>query len=217
MMKKLLCLSIIISLLICAAGCKNQSGNVSDEFPPSENTPPVEAPGEISLALSKLLELIEKPYSSVDVNIAVTTDIAELSARYTVTQSKVTYSIEQLNLLPSLDNITDISPDHKTTVSGEAVVENGEVTDLSGNKVALPSGSELTGRFRFEESNLQNIVVGDGSLSADVISASAFYGTEVDMSDVKVKVEYSDTAVEKITVTYKTEKSSVEAVYVFEG
>ena len=51
---------------------------------------------------------------------------------------------------------------------------------------------------------------------ADVVSAADFCGTDADVKHMAIVIEYSDTAIEKATITYKTDYSSVELVYVFE-
>lgn len=118
--------------------------------------------------------------------------------------------------MPSNGNITDLPSNYKTTVTGYALIENGQVIELDGNKdVDLPSYDELKGSFNFDESNFKNAVVGTNSLEADVVSPSQFYGADVDMSNLKVKVEYTDTLLTKITISYSTTNASVQTVYVF--
>ena len=198
-MKKIIYVLMIFALLITATGC-------SDDEIKGENE-----------VICELLDLLtQKEYSVIEISIKTSTDPAQLRSHYKVTQGSVAYSIEQLNLLPSLENVAELSPDQKKTISGTAIIENGEVIELDGNSVTLPSGDELMGKFSFDEKNLQNIVVENGTLTADVILPSAFYGVEVDMTNVKIAVKYSESAIEMITVSYKTEKSAVEAVYKFE-
>ena len=161
-------------------------------------------------------DLADQDYSNIKIDIVVTTGFAELYSNYTLTQSNVVYSIERLNLLPSNGNITDLPSSYKTTVTGYALIENGQVIELDGNKdVALPSYDELKGNFNFDESNFKNAVVGTNSLEGDVVSPSQFYGADVDMSNLKVKVEYTETSLTKLTISYSTTNASVQTVYVF--
>lgn len=201
-MKKLICAMLMLALVVCVSACSDTDVELSDGA---------------SLVCDLLEELIDREYVSVNVTVVTDTEFAQLSARYYINENSVTYSIEQLNLLPSLDGAGEPSPDAKTLTEGVAIIENGEIVELNGEDVTLPEGSELTGKFNFDADNLQNIVAENGVLTADVISPSQFYGAEVDMKDVKVAVKYSDSAVEEITVSYSTEKAAVRATYEFEG
>lgn len=201
-MKKLICAMLLLALLLCAAACSDTDIELSDEA---------------SLVCDLLEELIDREYVSVNVTVVTNTEFAQLFASYCVSENSVTYSIEQLNLLPSLDGTGEIPPDAKTLTEGVAVIENGEIVEINGEGVTLPEGSALTGKFNFDAENLQNIVAENGILTADVISPSQFYGVEVDMKDVKVAVKYSDAAIDEITVSYSTEKATVQATYEFEG
>ena len=163
-----------------------------------------------------LNDLADRDYSNIKIDITVTTGFAELYSNYVLTQSNVVYSIERLNLLPSDGNITDLSSNYKTTVTGYALIENGQVVELDGDKdITLPSYDELKGNFNFDESNFKNAVVGNNSFEAEVISPSQFYGADVDMSNLKVKVEYTETSLTKIIIFYSTTNASVQTIYVF--
>lgn len=200
MIKKIICVVSIFAFLVCTTGCLEDDVVNQD-----------------SLVCELLQDLSEKSYLSTEISIVTTTEFAQLSANYFVTQNNVTYSIEQLNLLPSCEDINGLLQDYKTLITGEAVIKDGEVIELDGNSITLPSDNELMGKFNFDEKNFQNIVVESGLLTADVISPSQFYGTAVDMQDVKIAVKYSETSIEEIVVSYETEKSTVQAVYEFES
>ena len=75
----------------------------------------------------------------------------------------------------------------------------------------------MKGAFDFKESSFQNIQSENGRFAADVADVSAFVGVDKTISDMKIVVEYSDTAFQKITISYKTSNSTVMTVYVFES
>ena len=139
----------------------------------------------------------------------------QLSANYTLTQNNVSYSVEQLNTLPSNGDLTGISPEYKTTYTGCAKIVDGKVTELDGEEVIIPSYDELKGNFSFAESNFKNVTTQGRSLSADVDSPSSFYGSTVNVQNMKVIVEYTETAFSKMIITYQTDNSTVTTTYEF--
>lgn len=209
-MKKIIILIVLSMLLVCVTSCSGSKN-------PGQTTQ-----NDINQQTTKnvyelLNSLAEKNYSTVRVNIVTTTDFVELCSNYVLTQSVVTYSIERLNLLSSDGNITNLSPDYKTTTSGYAQIDNGQVVELNGNKdVTLPSYSELKGSFNFDESNFKNVAAENNSFEAEVVSPMQFYGTNVEVSNLKVKVEYTDTSFAKIIISYTTTSATVQTVYEFE-
>jgi hypothetical protein len=74
----------------------------------------------------------------------------------------------------------------------------------------------LKGNFNFDESNFKNIVAGNNSFEAEVISPTQFYGADVDISNLKVKVDYTDTALAKMIISYSTDNATIQTVYAFE-
>ena len=109
-----------------------------------------------------------------------------------------------------------INKDKRMKVLIYALIENGQVVELDGDKdVNFPSYDELKGNVHFVESNFKNAVVATNSFEADVVFPSQFYGVNVDMSNLKVKVEYTKTSLTKITTSYSTTNATVQTVYVF--
>ncbi len=208
-MKKLISIILFLALLTCTTSCTilSGSGNTPD-------TPNID-PSDTQTIYERLCEMADKSYASVKLKIVTTTATAEISANYVLTKTDVTYSIEQLNTLPTDGNITGVSSNFKTEFSGTAKVENGKLITVDGDNVSFPSYSELKGSFSFNEENFRNAVVGNGSFKADVISPSAFYGTSIDAKEMSIDVTFSDDSLIRVTVTYKTENASVKTVYDF--
>ena len=209
-MKKIIVLFIIVSMLsMCLTACSG--ANSPDPTPGGSNSLGTQAVCELLDALAN------QEYYDIKIDITVTTDFAQLRSSYALTRNDVSYSIDRLNLFPSDGNITDLPSNYKTTVSGYAVIENGQVILLDGNSdIELPSYKELKGNFNFDKDNFTNIVVDDNSFEADVISPSQFYGANVDMTDLKVKVEYTESYLENISIFYSTANATVQTVYVFD-
>lgn len=207
----LLILAILATFVACDDKGNNQNnGNGTD----TEQTTP--NPEVVKTTYDILNELATQPYSKVKLDIFTVTGDVELKASYTLTGSEVSYSVEQLNLLPSDGNIENVSPDYKVTLSGSATVENGKITKVDGEAVSIPSYDELKGSFKFKESNFKNIQIENGKITADVVSSSEFFGTNKTINNMKITVEYTDSALQKITITYNTINSAVTTVYEFE-
>ena len=225
-MKKIISIALIFALLMCFASCGGGKDTTTTARPndtttikpddttttvPNEPDPP---PSET--VYDVLNRLSKEKYQKVKLNITTVTEDITLKANYVLTASLVEYSIEQLNKLPVDGNFDGMSPNHKVTLTGTATIENGKVTKLDGAYVTLPNYDELKGSFNFGEDNFTGITTQSGKFTASVKSPSKLLGTEKNLTDMKITVEYSSTALKKITLSYKTSDSPVTTVYEFE-
>lgn len=222
MKKRIISIIAIFVLLSCFVAC-DQNGDQQDTETSSnaeQTTQPqeTESGDEQNRSVYDILGAFAKQsYGKVTLDITTLTGDFTLSANYSLTANEVTYSVERLNMLPTDGNFENVSSDYKQTLSGTATIENGEVTTLDGESVTLPSYDELEGNFDFKESNFKNVAVSEGRFSAEVVSASAFMGTDKSLHNMKIIVEYNDVMLQKITITYNTSNSNVTSVYVFEN
>jgi len=209
-MKKTIILLITVSmLLMCMTAC---SGLLYPELTPGGDTPPTV---ETETIYEKLDKLSDMNYQVVRLDIVTTMGDIQLSSYYILTKSNVRYSVERLNMLPLDGDVTEASAEYKTTHLGSAKIVNGIITEFDSAGVTLPSYNELKGKFSFNESNFKNAVVGINTFEADVVSSSQFYGADVNVRNLKVKVEYTDASLIRITVTYNTTNATVQNVYTF--
>ena len=205
-------LAIVISVVSC---------NKKDPTPPEVTTPDSQQTTEGNTQENPktiwetLQELSQQKHSKVKLYIKTVTGDIELNANYTLTNTNVTYSVEQLNLLPPDGDLTNVSQNYKTTLSGTATIKNGKVDKFDGEVVNIPLYDELKGTFNFKESNFKNIKMENGKLIADVTSVSDFMGTSKNLSNMKIVVTYNDTALQKLEITYNTTNSTVTTVYEF--
>ena len=207
-MKKIITsMILLLVLLICMTACSG----LKDNKPTSGEDSTVE-----QTVYEQLDALTDVHYKKVKVRVVTDTDNVQLFAEYVLTQYNVQYSIEQLNKLPPNGDITGISPEYKSTITGTASVDNGEMIILDGVEVTLPTYDALKGDFNFDENNLKNVIIEDNVLKAEVVSSSTFYGSEVNVENMKITVEYTQTAFSKIIITYQTAYSSVKTTYEFE-
>lgn len=208
MKKTLLSILLLFALLLSMTACfdfESESKN-----PTGENPPPV-----TKTVYETLTELSAKQYDKVTLTVSVTAGDVTLDACYTVTESKVAYTVEQLNKLPTDGTWDGVSPDPIVTLSGTATVSNGKITHVDGDPVTLPEG-ELNGKFGFSEGNFKNVTAENGRFRAEVLSPAAFLGTKSDADDMTVDVTFTQTALRTVMLTYSTAQSSVITTYTFE-
>lgn len=166
--------------------------------------------------LAAVAELSKKSYSKVTVSITTVTGDINLKAKYVVTESSVTYEVEQMSLLPSVDGVESTVPEYKVKLSGVATVENGVVTRLDGDEVSIPDYSSLSGAFKFDTDNLKNVYKQGSLLYADASSVAEFFGVERELGAGKLVIDYTDEALNQIIVSYTDGGSKVTAIYRFE-
>ena len=151
MKKSIVALILSFALLMCMTAC---SGSKDPEpTPGGDTTTPTPPPPVTETIYDKLDDFADLNYQQIKLSIVTVTGDIQLSANYTLTPSNVSYSVEQLNMLPSNGDLTGISPEYKTTHTGYAKIVDGNVTELDGEGVTLPSFVELKGSFSFAESN----------------------------------------------------------------
>ena len=216
-MKKLIIIFAALSmLLMCMTACSESGDSEQKPDPKPDPTPGGSDTSDVQSVYDLLDELASEDYSNIKIDIEVATGFATLHSSYDLTNRNVVYRIEKLNTLPSDGNLTDLPSSPKTTVTGYALIENGQVVELDGDSdIDLPSYNELRGSFNFSEGNFTNVVSEGGYFEADVISPSSFFGTYVDMRELKVEIEYTQSALMEITLSYKTSSSTVQTVYEF--
>ena len=191
MKTKKLFVCIAAGALICLAGCGSKNGGRFDA----------------------LNEMLAADYTEIVVTVTNTFDGGStLTGNYTVTQTaegkKVEYSVERFDEI-SLEG----SQGTKITLTGTAIVKDGEIVSTTGDEMDLPAGIE--GGFTFSADCFSNAVFGEGSMEADVKNASKFFGTAVLCTDMKVEAEFQE-VLTSLRIGYTaTDGTAVEYVYAF--
>ena len=81
----------------------------------------------------------------------------------------------------------------------------------------MPSYEQLKGSFDFSSENFTNVNSSSkGTFTADVISPSDFFGSDINATNVKVIVEYGDSGLKSIKINYNTSDSNVLIFYKFQ-
>lgn len=201
MKKIILSFVLIFSLLMSFAACN--SGGSKDDPTPEETV------------YNTLDRLAKNNYSEIKITTSVKTGDIELTANYILTDTNVTYSVEQMSMLPTDGVLDNVSAADKIVLSGTATVKDGAVLTLDGASVNLPAYDELKGAFNFKEDYFSNVKEEGGKFSADVSAPADFLGTAKLLSNLKIEVEYNSNAITKLTLVYTTANSAVTTVYLF--
>lgn len=76
---------------------------------------------------------------------------------------------------------------------------------------------DLVPTFNFSSTALANGVVHTGSLTADIINTTEFFGKELDVTNVQLTVYYNTTAINSITINYTSDiGNNVIITYTFQ-
>lgn len=162
---------------------------------------------------NKDLEKLNELAASLDANYVLTISVEsesgnEANKEYTVSTENGTTAVhakfETINSFSvNGDDIT--APDSYTTVTERNLTSE----EVANGRFNLPA-------FNFSSSNLSNIVIVNGTLSAKVASIKNLMGTTLDASNIKLTVKYSNTAIQSIVINYTTSQNdTVTLSYTF--
>lgn len=190
---------VIMTLCVVAAVC----GGCATEETPANPAEYEELNAKLKLNYSQIV-------------LTVTNEIDEktvLNSEYTMKFSggttTITYSVEQLSEL-SLDSTAS----EKITLVGEAKVENGNVSYVSGDSANLDVLTAGAG-LNFKKEYFANIDLTGVYLDADVTNPGGFMGSALDCTEMKVYATFL-VAFYDIKVTYTAQNGNhVEYLYTF--
>ncbi len=160
-------------------------------------------------------EMMKMSYSQIDVSVTNTFDEnTSLKSEYKVSYSgnsiTVTYEVEKFSAF-ELDGPL---PGFKTTMKGEAVIENGTIVSVNGDEVDLPATVMKPG-FTFKKKYFADATLTDAYFIADVKEPNRFFDTNIPCSNMKVKATFLE-VFHDIRITYTSERGSeVEYKYLF--
>ena len=218
-MKKLAILLLIFSMLLLMTSCDIYDlitqlaggGNGPSEDPDDNNYSEM-----TDSDYDQLNELFENIGENLTVKVESNNRGVILNAEYVISEDSVRYTVEQLNMLPEDADINKLPESMITEYSGEAHLnENGEIIDEGGEVILLPEGEVMSGNISFDEKNFR-----DGKRSADgfegeAISVPAFLGVDMQVDSMNVKVDYSETGISRLILTYIKGDATVTVIYEF--
>lgn len=194
MKKRILTLVAVATAACCLSACTD--GSAADEY-------------------AKLNEMLNANYSQVVLTVTDAFDEdtslkSEYVIKYSESSVTVNYTVEKF-AESSLDNP---STDLKLTLIGEAVINDGVVVPVSGDDINLTPDIARTG-FTFKGEYFENAELAGIYFTADVKNASAFLGSQLTCTGMKVEATFLEVFYD-INVTYTSASGSrVEFNYVF--
>ena len=196
MKKRLLTIAAIGVAVCCLGACKPaSSGTAADEY-------------------DDLNAMLNADYSQIVLTVTNTYDEdTSLKSEYTITYSETQITVEY-----SVERFVDISLDNpskeiKTTLSGVAVIINDDIS-FNGDEVDITAEIAKPG-LTFKKDYFKNAQLTGNYLIADVKNASAFLGSQLNCSDMKVNAIFLDMFYE-IQISYISESGNkVEIEYLF--
>lgn len=196
MKKQFLAFAAIGVAVCCFGACaKNTDNGGNDEY-------------------DALNTMLKADYSQIALTVTNTYDEdTSLKSEYTIT-----YSDTQITVKYSVEKFVEISLDNpsaevKTTLTGVAIIKDGDIT-FTGDDAGITADIAYPG-LTFKKSYFKNAQYADMYLIADVTNASAFLGSQLKCTDMKVKAIFLD-VFHEIQISYVSEiGSKVEYAYTF--
>lgn len=193
-MKKIF-ISAAIAATLCLTACGAEESTDKDEY-------------------ERLNEMLAAKYSEITLTVTDTFDEnTVLSSEYIFT-----YAEDGVTVKFAVERFSPIGPgtfsdETKQTLTGQAVIKDGEIVSASGAEFSLPDFS--ASGFTFKTEYFENINLSEGCLIADVKNANDFLGTELSCSDMKLKAVFAE-FFDTIEITYTSAAgSSVKYLYTF--
>lgn len=217
--KRLLTILLIISMLLLTTSCEVYDFIM--QLPSGDNGPTVNPDGTITYVdmtaadYDEINKLMDKTGDNVTVKVTSNNRGAILNAEYVITADTVRYTVDQLNKLPEDADINKLPGAMSSSYSGEARInENGEIVS-DGEQIALPEGEVMSGKLNFNEDNFRNGKRSPTGFEGEVISVSSLMGVKMNVDSMTVKVDYDETAISRIILTYVKDKATVTVTYEF--
>ena len=218
-MKKLAILLLIFSMLLLMTSCDIYDlitqlvggGNGPSEDPDDNNYSEM-----TDSDYDQLNELFENIGENLTVKVESNNRGVILNAEYVISEDSVRYTVEQLNMLPEDADINKLPESMITEYSGEAHLnENGEIIVEGGEVILLPEGEVMSGNISFDEKNFRDVKRSADGFEGKVISVSAFLGVDMQVDSMNVKVDYSETSISRMVLTYIKGDATVTVTYEF--
>lgn len=194
MKKQILMLAAVCAATCCLAACSKPY----DEY-------------------ATLNKMLDKEYSQVVLTVTDTFDEhTSLSSIYTIKYSGITVTVEYVvEKFTKIDaSLEGPAEDVITTHTGEMIIEGGVVTSRDGDDVGLTAEIAYMG-LEFKKEYFANVELTGNFIKADVTNASAFLGSQLTCTDMKVYATFIE-VFNEINVTYTSESGSlVEYDYIF--
>ena len=168
-----------------------------------------------------LNELVKAEFANYSIDVSLTDKSSHtLNESYTVATDEnglktITYTVERLNKF-NLNGSVTAPNSYKSELSGTAVVDGENLIKQDGDDVGVDFSEIAIPKFNFADDVLDNVIIGDDALIADVTNQEQFLGFTLTSEAVQIKVEFSETAISSVTLTFVTSNGNdATVVYTF--
>lgn len=171
---------------------------------------------------NQLNELIKAEHNDYTISISLKDKNSHtLNETYVATTAEngnttITYTVERLNKFNVNGNNVTIPNSYKKVLTGYAVINGENLFEQEGDNIGIDFLKVKIPAFNFNDKAIENAIVADGKLTADVIDQTEFFGYELTTEPMQAEVEFNEEAIGEITLTFKTaEGSDAVVVYTF--
>ena len=171
---------------------------------------------------NQLNELIKAEHNDYTISISLKDKNSHtLNETYVATTAEngnttITYTVERLNKFNVNGSNVTIPGSYKKVLTGYAVINGENLFEQEGDDIGVDFLKVTIPAFNFNDKAIENAIVADGKLTADVIDQTKFFGYELTTEPMQVEVEFNEEAISEITLTFKTaEGSDAVVVYTF--
>ena len=209
MKKSVLILATVCFAAVCLSACNLTGGKKKEDKTPGDQT-------VVQDEYDALNEMVGMEYSRIVLTVTDTFgEDLTLTSVYEIGYSgdcvTIDYTVERFT---GFDGTEDVLPDPVTTLTGRTVILDGEIFSVTGDDVGITPSAATLG-FTFKEEYFENADLNEVYLKADVKDPSAFLGTQISCSGMKLTVTFFD-ALNDINLSYVSENgNSVSLRYVF--
>ncbi len=154
----------------------------------------------------KMNDVLKKSHENITIEIETKQDGETLKSLFIIkndNKTTINYTVEQFAEIGSTIPLKD-----KRVSVGKVVVENGKVTEQSGNTLENVDFTKMSKvELRFEKETFTNVQDVGGVFSADVTNPSTFMPT-VDCSKMSIEFSYASTVQNVLKILYTAQNGA---------
>lgn len=166
--------------------------------------------------LDKLNDMAAAEYSVIKISVNTVFDDAILKSQFEIARDGSKHTVKY-----RVENFAQMDPENplpsaKEVIEGVATLQNGQITDISGDNPEGRFSLSESICLRFQLEYFDNYQLTDTRFTADVADPAAFFGSQsFSGANVKVDVSFSD-VLQTVQANYVSENgANVQILYEF--
>ncbi len=162
-------------------------------------------------------ERLARPASKIVLTTKVGEGVETLSGSYAVSfengKAKVEYAFEKFALFELQDGEYVVPTERKQSVTGGAVVVNGEYVVSNGEAPTLAASILTLSGLSFKEEYFENALIADTSFEGDVKDVATLNGLPKDCKNVHLSLTFDEEYVRSLKLTFVTAQGENATLY----